>query len=119
MLRGRFHQRRERRRAQMDARAERVRERAFAVIRAVAEPLVEERRARLEWIAPTVEEPDGGVRLVPVRPDAAPVELWPDRGFVTLLVGPAGNSHEVVIDKRGGCERELRSCLEAVAAGRY
>lgn len=109
----------ERRRVEADARAERVRERTFAVVRAVAEALVNEGRARLEWTEPTPEEPDGAVKFVPTRTDAAPVEVWPGPSFVTLLVGPVGNSHEVVIDKDGLWERELRVCLEAVAEGRY
>jgi hypothetical protein len=42
MLRGWFGRRGERRRVEVDARAERVRERTFVVVRALADPLVTE-----------------------------------------------------------------------------
>jgi hypothetical protein len=75
MLRRWTLRRSERRRAEVDARAGHVRERTFAVVRAVAEPLVREGRVRLEWTAPTPEEPDGAVRFVPTNPSAVRTRL--------------------------------------------
>lgn len=83
--------RRERRRARLEARAESTRVRTFAVVREVAEPLVTHGVARLEWTEPNPNDEwfaNGAVRLVPANDAAAPIQVFPDVGLVTVLVGP-------------------------------
>jgi hypothetical protein len=122
VLREWFRRREDRRRAELDARAPWVREQAFEVVRDLAAPLVETGRARLDWTALNPKDDwlaDGKVALVPTNPAAASVEVFPAPSLVTMLVGPRGNSHELVVDDEGWWRRELRVCLEALVNGRY
>jgi hypothetical protein len=117
-----LRQREARRRAELDARAPWVRERAYEVVRELAAPLVQAGRVRLDRIAPDPEEEwlaDGKIALVPANDEAAAVEVFAEPALVTLLVGPRGNSHELVVDAEGAWQRELRTCLEAIIDGRY
>jgi hypothetical protein len=99
-----------------------VREAVFDVVGELAAPLVEQGLARLEWTEPDSEDEwlaDGAVELVPVNEAAAKVAVAPGPALVTLLLGPRGNSHELVVDDDGAWQRELRACLEAIVEGRY
>ena len=97
-------------------------EQALELVRELALPIVEAGHARLDWTDP---KPDddwfayGEVALVPTATAAAGVVVSPHTHLVTLLVGPRGNSHELVVDRKGLWLGELRACLQAVIAGRY
>jgi hypothetical protein len=110
------------RRAERDALLPHIREATFQIVREVAAPLVDEKLARIEWIEPTGVDgdwyADGAVTLIPARGSAAEVEVHPG-ALVTLLLGPRGFGHEIVVDKEGRWQSELRACLAAIVEGRY
>jgi hypothetical protein len=111
-----------RRQARIAAETPRIRETTFQIVREVTAPLVEAGVARLQWTEPTERDDwyaDGAVKLIPAKDSAAAVEVFPEFGIVTLLVGPRGSSHEIVVDKAGRWQAGLRCCLEAVVEGRY
>jgi hypothetical protein len=121
-MRDRLRRRAARRQAQIAAETPRIRETTFQIVREVGAPLVEAGLARLEWTEPTEGDDwyaDGAVKLIPAKDSAAAVEVFPEFAIVTLLVGPRVSSHEVVVDKMGRWQAELRGCLEAVVGGRY
>ena len=107
-----------RRRHRQDAREQHVRERTAAILRQVAQPLVEAGLARLEW-EPNADEVErqGAWDLIPVNPAAAQVRVWPEPYIVTLNVGPDLSGHEILTQK--SWEGSLRGCLEAIVEGRY
>jgi hypothetical protein len=122
VLREWFKRKDARRRAELEARAPRVREEALEVMRRVAAPLVEAGHARLTWTPPDREDEwleDGRADLVPAKDEAAAVQVFPEPALVTLLVGPRGHAHEIVVDVEGEWREEFRACLEAVVNGRY
>jgi hypothetical protein len=122
VLREWLKRREARRRAELDARAPWVRERRLEIVRELATPLVEAGRARLDWTVPNPEDEwlaDGRLELVPTNDAAASVQVFPEPGLVTLLVGPRGHSHELAPDAGDQWQRELRACLEAIIEGRY
>lgn len=99
-----------------------MRETTFRIAQELAAPLVEQGLARLEVTEPDPDDEwlsDGAVELVPSNAAAASVEVIPAPALVVLLVGPEGNGHEVVVDKDGQWQLELRACLQAVIDGRY
>lgn len=99
-----------------------MRETTFRIAQELAAPLVEQGLARLEVTEPDPDDEwlsDGAVELVPSNAAAASVEVIPAPALVVLLVGPDGNGHEVVVDKDGQWQLELRACLKAVIDGRY
>jgi hypothetical protein len=114
-----WFRRAERRRQEMEKRLPALRAPAFDVVRDLAAPLVEQGVARLEWREPEHPALDPEVELTPANEAAAPVIVSPGPGLVTLLVGPSGYSHELVPDRDGDWQHELRACLEAVVDGRY
>jgi hypothetical protein len=119
MLRKWLKRRGEQRRAELEARAPWVREATVSAVHEVAAPLVARGLARVEWTEPGPEDDDGYIALVPANDAAAVVVVAPGPAFVTMLVGPDENSHELVVDDDGDWQRELRACLEAVIEGRY
>ena len=113
--------RRERRTERLAALAASARMRTFDIVQELAAPLVADGLARLEWTEPDPSDEsfaNGAVDLIPANDDAAPIQVFPDPGLVTLLVGPRRHAHELVIDS-DDWQDELRSCLQAVIDGRY
>jgi len=99
-----------------------IRDATFQIVRDVAAPLVDAQLMRLEWIEPSEDDDwfrGGAVKLIPAKGSAAAVEVIPEFGIVTLIVGRRGAAHEVGVDKTGRWQAELRACLEAVVEGRY
>jgi hypothetical protein len=122
VLRDWFRRGKARRLAALDARAPWVREQTLQIVRELTAPLADAGRAHLEWTAPAPDDEGlagGMVELVPVNAGAAPVQVVPDPALVTLLVGPRGYAHELVVDEDGEWRRELRACVEAIVDGRY
>jgi hypothetical protein len=96
-----------------------VRERAFAVVRAVAEPLVDEGVARLDWLEPA-RGFGPAVKLWPVHADALAVEVYPDSVSIVLQLGDI--SDELHPDPGGtdpDWEDQLRRMLQAVVGGGF
>lgn len=113
--------RHERRTQRLAALAASARARTFDIVQELAAPLVADGLARLEWTEPDPNDEsfaNGAVDLIPANDDAAPIQVFPDPGLVTLLIGPQGHAHELVIDS-DHWQEELRSCLQAVIDGRY
>lgn len=87
-----------------------------AVLRAVrdaAHDVIAEGLAHLE------EGSDGGgpyMRLVPSRPEACEVKVYPD--YPTLCLGPEQHTTEM-FGPEGSRPRELRQLIKAVIDGRY
>jgi hypothetical protein len=106
--------RRRRRDEERWAHADAVIRAAFGVLERLAKPLVANGAASLVW----VDEKEGLV-LRPDNPFAAAVGLYPGRHLHSLLVGPEGNLHEVLVRRRAGWRTELEACLRAVIEGRY
>jgi hypothetical protein len=131
--RRRERDRREREREALEAE---VRERAFAVVRAIAEPLVAEDAAELDWLD---ADPDTGARprvaMQPRRGGAVTVEVCPGAFWVVLqfarftgVVGPDGleqdwgATEELHSDRDGpdpDWDDQLRRILEAVVDGGF
>ena len=129
-LRGRREvrqRRRERRRLEREARDVEVRERVFAIVRTVAEPLVADGVATLDWLTPDPETgAREGARLTPARADAVTVEVFP--GWFNVNVQFArdgagsywGATEEVDPDPDGphpDWEDRLRQMLVGVTEG--
>jgi hypothetical protein len=121
-MRERLRRQAARRQARIAAETPRIRATTVQIVRDVAAPLVDAELLRLEWTEPTEGDDwsaDGAVKLIPAKDTAAAVEVFPEFGIVTLLVGPRGSSDEIVVDKMGWWQTELRGCLEAIVGGRY
>jgi hypothetical protein len=68
-----------------EARDAEVRERVFAIVRAVADTLVADGVATLDWLEPDPETGLGpGARLTPARADAITVEILPEWRYVIV-----------------------------------
>lgn len=115
-----WRERRKRRDAVSAARESDVRDRAFAIVRGVAEPLVTADRARVGEVS---DEHHGAndtwIELTPLVEDAAQVAVKPDAWIVSVCVGPEGSLHEIVVGKNDAWKAALRGCLDAVVGGRY
>jgi hypothetical protein len=77
--------RRERRRLEQEAHEAEVRVKVFAIVRAVAEPLVAAGVATLDWLEPSPETAAReGARLTPAREEAVTVEVFPEWDYVNV-----------------------------------
>ena len=73
------------RQLEQEARDLEVRERVFAIVRTVAEPLVADGVATLDWLEPSPETgAREGARLTPARADAITVEVFPEWRYVNV-----------------------------------
>jgi len=118
-IKGRRAAKGERRRRAIEESTAEVRRGVLEVIEQAIEPLIESGVARMEVSGGDFALDSGLLlRLIPVRDDAASIDVGAGPDWITLVLG-CGYDHEILVDPTYDWEWELTSCIEAVVEGRY